>query len=135
MSGISFWPSGSVNASLSLFLLLSGPSLVISIFFHYFLYFTVWIMWISSFYEWSSLRGLKIICAGGSTMKFKGANHDEPPQCSRNGQVSCIQTITTKNNEKYKKTESPGKIKQREKDTALNQMVMSTWRRFYVSWG
>ena len=37
-------------------------------------------MWISSFYEWSSLRGLKIICAGGSTMKFKGANHDEPPQ-------------------------------------------------------
>ena len=56
------------------------------IFFQYFLCFTVWIMWISSFYEWSLLRVFKIICAGGSTLKFKGANHDEPPQCSRNGQ-------------------------------------------------
>ena len=29
-------------------------------------------------------------------MKFKGANHDEPPQCSRKGQVSGIQTIKPK---------------------------------------
>ena len=36
--------------------------------------------WFTRFDEWSSMRGLKMVRTGAWTMKFNGANHDEPPQ-------------------------------------------------------
>ena len=56
-----------------------------------------------------ALRGFKMVRAGVSTMKFKEANHDEPPQCTSLIGSSLIGAchmhldhFTEKKNEKYK---------------------------------
>ena len=119
---VSFWPSGSVKETLSLFLVHSESSLVISIFF---------IFWQKNGYglnacyppQWSSLRGFKMVRAGVSTMKFKEANHDEPPQCTSligAGMSHAFRPVHLKKNEKITR-ENPVKIEK--KMLILNQMV------------
>ena len=53
--------------------------------------------------ELSSLWGFKMVRACVSTMKFKEANHDEPPQCSPLIGTGMSHAFSpTKKNEKYK---------------------------------
>ena len=65
LSAIYCWPSGSIKAALSLFLLHSELSLVILIFFIIFLTKRSECMWFISYDAWTSLRTLKMVRTGG----------------------------------------------------------------------
>lgn len=72
-----------------------------------------------------------MVRAGVSTMKFKEANHDEPPQCSPligTGMSHAFRP--SKKNEKYKNYERKSRVnrKNREKMLLLNQLVKTICR-------